>query len=472
MNTENTTVAPTVAPTVAKSPVAKSPQAKRWCYTLNNPTQPIPYNELTQAYHVYGEEVGESGTPHYQGFIVFKNLKRLTQLKEINCHAHWEAAKGTNLEASDYCKKDGVFHEFGELPPEKHVRGSKAGNKANADKWRSISDHAKEGDLAWIDANYPKPFVTGYRNLVAIKKDFTKRIPDLPDTCGIWYYGQPGVGKTRLITKLYPDAYLKRMNKWFDGYNNEEVVVIDDLDTTHSFMSYELKKLADRYCYMVEVKNASMYIRPKRVVVTSQYTIEQIWKDDPETVKALKRRFRIVEVTPSNINLLLNVQDNYNDESSSDEEETSSCEIIEQNNIIHSDEFEDFNSDDLAIIDDLEEEYNAKKLKTVAQAIELDKKLAATKPNYEKLTNRLKPRNEYFPDKPIRFSPLANRKRKIFKSKLQRKNAFRVDERLSESPTEGKGYNTPTLNELYDLANSPVDPDADALSDSDISEEY
>ena len=23
-----------------------------------------------------------------------------------------------------------------------------------------------------------------------IKKDFTKRIPDLPDTCGIWYYGQ------------------------------------------------------------------------------------------------------------------------------------------------------------------------------------------------------------------------------------------------------------------------------------------
>ena len=33
-------------------------QAKRWCYTLNNPVQPIAYNELTQDYHVYGEEVG------------------------------------------------------------------------------------------------------------------------------------------------------------------------------------------------------------------------------------------------------------------------------------------------------------------------------------------------------------------------------------------------------------------------------
>ena len=98
-----------------------SDRAKRWCYTLNNPLQPIPWNELTQEYHVYGEEVGESGTPHYQGFIVFKNLKRLNQLKEINSKAHWEISRGTNAQASDYCKKDGKFHEYGTLPEEKHA---------------------------------------------------------------------------------------------------------------------------------------------------------------------------------------------------------------------------------------------------------------------------------------------------------------------------------------------------------------
>ena len=93
------------------------------------------------------------------------------------------------------------------------------------------------------------------------------------------------------------------MNKWFDGYNNEKVVVLDDFGLDHKFMGYELKKLADRYCYMVEVKNASMYIRPELCVVTSQYKIEDIWADDDETKNALQRRFVQVEIQPGNIEL-------------------------------------------------------------------------------------------------------------------------------------------------------------------------
>ena len=185
------------------------------------------------------------------------------------------------------------------------------------------------------------------------------------------------------------------MNKWFDGYNNEEVVVIDDLDPSHSFMGYELKKLADRYCYMVEVKNASMYIRPKRVVVTSQYTIEQVWKDDKETQKALLRRFKIINVTKDNINLLMNTKDNINrslDESSSDSEEVDDDEHLNDTPVIISDD--EIDEEYLAQVDALENEWIARK--------KVDEKLELKTPDISKLSNKLKPSNEYFPDPPIR----------------------------------------------------------------------
>ena len=284
----------------------QQPQAKCWCYTLNNPTAPIAFNEDTMTYLVYGEEVGESGTPHHQGFVVFKNKRLLSNVKDINGRAHWEtkSPKSTYQEASDYCKKDGKYHEFGKLPEEPRVKG----NKANHEKWRAINDKAKQGDLDWIDQQYPKVFNQSYRNLKQMRTDYMKRMEDLPDVCGTWFYGRTGVGKTKLVRTLYPDAYLKKPNnKWYDGYQYEEIVVIDDLDNTHDYMGYELKKLADAYCYLVEVKNSSMYIRPKQCIVTSQYTIRDIWSNDEETCAALERRFKQVEVTKENRDLLAHV---------------------------------------------------------------------------------------------------------------------------------------------------------------------
>ena len=49
-------------PPKAKTTTANTRSVK-WCYTLNNPVQPVPWNELTQVYHVYGEEIGENGSP-------------------------------------------------------------------------------------------------------------------------------------------------------------------------------------------------------------------------------------------------------------------------------------------------------------------------------------------------------------------------------------------------------------------------
>ena len=121
LNKQNLTIMTTKQDKQRKQPTL----AKRWCFTLNNPKAPIQFNEVTMDYLVYGNEVGESGTPHHQGFVVFKQQKRIGNLKDINGLAHWEIANGTNQQAADYCKKDGDFVEFGTLPLDPRVAGTK-----------------------------------------------------------------------------------------------------------------------------------------------------------------------------------------------------------------------------------------------------------------------------------------------------------------------------------------------------------
>lgn len=94
--------------------------AKNWTFTLNNYTN----DEIASlasagdpvAYIIYGKEVGESGTPHLQGFVSFLARRRLEQVKAlIGQRAHVEVARIVP-NAIEYCKKDGDYTEHGSPP--------------------------------------------------------------------------------------------------------------------------------------------------------------------------------------------------------------------------------------------------------------------------------------------------------------------------------------------------------------------
>lgn len=87
--------------------------AKRWCFTLNNYTteeldtiKNISSN--SSKYWIIGFEVGESGTPHLQGYIEFKDKIRPFNVMPIN-RIHWEKSKGTRTQNYVYCTKEGHF---------------------------------------------------------------------------------------------------------------------------------------------------------------------------------------------------------------------------------------------------------------------------------------------------------------------------------------------------------------------------
>lgn len=104
-------------------------QSTRWCFTINNPTQADKDHVASlgidplRRYLVVGRELGESATPHLQGFVVFSRGLTRTRVANFLPRAHLELARGTSEQAATYCKKDGDFDEYGECPRQTGANG-------------------------------------------------------------------------------------------------------------------------------------------------------------------------------------------------------------------------------------------------------------------------------------------------------------------------------------------------------------
>lgn len=252
-----------------------------WCFTLNNWTD-IEEGEISIAdcqYLVYGKEIGEQGTPHLQGYIYFKNKKSLRQLKElVSQRAHFEAAKGTGEENRTYCTKQGDFYERGECPASPKDKG-----EMEKERWEGILSEAREkGEVS-------DPKVQYYTGKIAkwhYEQHRKKQKLEITDRKMLWFYGDTRTGKSTKALELYPDAYLKECNRWWCDYEGEEAVIIEDFDIRDEHLIRYMKLWCDRLPFAAEIKGGRIKIRPKVIIVTSNYHPNEIWtrKQDIEPI--------------------------------------------------------------------------------------------------------------------------------------------------------------------------------------------
>lgn len=83
----------------------------RWCFTINNYTEEdissiVPILREKAKLFIIGDEVGENGTPHLQGYVEFLKKVRPLSVFETN-KIHWEKCKGNRDSNIKYCSKDG-----------------------------------------------------------------------------------------------------------------------------------------------------------------------------------------------------------------------------------------------------------------------------------------------------------------------------------------------------------------------------
>lgn len=70
---------------------------------------------------------------------------------------------------------------------------------------------------------------------------------------------------------------------------------MDDMSPFEVNLGSDLKEWADRYGFIMETKGGAITDNYEKFIVTSQYSIEQIFTDD-ETRKALNRRFEVIHM--------------------------------------------------------------------------------------------------------------------------------------------------------------------------------
>jgi len=99
-------------------------KSRRFCITINNYTEDHEQrfaefcDSASVLYGICGREIAPTtGTPHLQAFIILQAPQRFSFIKRhLGDDIHIEIARAKSVNAADYCRKEGDFDEYGNLP--------------------------------------------------------------------------------------------------------------------------------------------------------------------------------------------------------------------------------------------------------------------------------------------------------------------------------------------------------------------
>jgi len=241
-------------------------------------------------YFLAGREVcPKTKKIHFQMYFVLEKRMRLEELKRLEPTVHYEPAKGNFDQNFAYCtKEDPDFLEVGERPID-------AGEREK-NRWATARSSAIKGDFDVVDDQI---FISYYKALQQIHRDSVVVPDEIDHCCGIFLYGVPHSGKSYMARHSFGNSLFLKLPKieWWDGYNFEEVVLIEDVTPAlfNPTAIQAIKCWTDIYPFPVEVKGGNIKaIRPKLIVFTSNYSFEECFGgENTDSYKAMIRRFKV-----------------------------------------------------------------------------------------------------------------------------------------------------------------------------------
>lgn len=288
-------------------------------------------------HYTYQEETGcKDGRPHLQGYIQFNTPKNAVksgggikswlldviaaapaaklwpeespedrediklQMESFITHTHFEPVIRTQDKAKAYCEK--AQCDCKEPCQFKRLAGPWSRGKVVSQGGRtdleSLKDRIKDGATEAEVADehfssflrYPKGVQRAMELLGPKKKQRTMPVCEL-------HVGPPGCGKTWAMTHEYPDAFIKDQSKWWSGYVDQEIVIMNDFEgstASDALLFKDLLNLMDGMLSTGQTKGSSVVLNIKKIIFTANQEPEY-WFDNKlkhVDVVALRGRFK------------------------------------------------------------------------------------------------------------------------------------------------------------------------------------
>lgn len=256
-------------------------RGRAWCFTSFK-LDLLEYKweeEENVKYIIIGrEECPTTGKEHLQGYVELWNKKTMNKVKSIlkDPAVHLEKRRGGQVEAIQYCKKDGRWKEWG--------KKDEQGKRRDLDQ---IREKLKNGDtMLKIADEHFGDFVRYYKGFMLYKdlldRESAKQRAGVPPEV-IVYVGRAGAGKSYHCFKdsdYQASGYLfmcqQQGKVFFDGYEGQTTIWFDEFNG--SVLPFQLWcRICDAYTVRVETKGGSVIISGLKKVLISTTTLPNQW---------------------------------------------------------------------------------------------------------------------------------------------------------------------------------------------------
>lgn len=277
--------------------MSQQPKTRRMCFTLNNYTEEEANNVATfldsdeVVYGIVGREQGEQGTPHLQGFFILRAPQRYSFVhSRASPRLHLEVTRAKSANASEYCKKEGDYDEYGELP-------NAQGKRSDIDNFVTwVKEQSRRPSEREIAVQFPSLFLRYRRHLLDLcghlrpdpvfpeselrdwQSELESKLEEDPDDRTIMFYvdNEGGKGKTWFMrywfTKHPEETQMLSIGKRDDlAYAIDETKSVFIFDIPRGGMEYfqyaVVEKLKDGVIFSSKYESRTKVLEGKVHVV-------------------------------------------------------------------------------------------------------------------------------------------------------------------------------------------------------------